>query len=61
MSTGQLALTDPVWPCDICQHGLEVDPETGLQRRCRVCQGTGWLDYEPPGKGGGPFDGMDAT
>lgn len=45
--TAQLSFADPVWPCDICMNGVETDPEDGLERRCRVCEGTTWLDYDP--------------
>jgi DnaJ-class molecular chaperone len=49
-----------LWPCDICKGSrVETDPETLRERPCRVCQGTGILDYEPP-SGGDPFEGMEA-
>lgn len=50
----QLALPTHVWPCDVCADhpGTEIDPETLLERRCRVCNGAGWLPYDPAG---GPF------
>ena len=61
--TGQLALPDQTWGCDICAGtGLEIDPETLGYRNCRVCSGTGALDYDPSVvREGGPFAGMDTT
>lgn len=48
MSAQQLALTDPTWPCPVCHaSGVEVDPETGRERRCRMCLGARLLDFDP--------------
>lgn len=55
----QLGL-DALYVCDMCVNGTETDPETGLPRRCRVCRGTGFLDYPPP-EGDDPFEGMAAA
>jgi hypothetical protein len=59
------ALTDPqlsldtVWICDACTGScVEVDPETLLERSCRLCHGEGMLDHEPP-PGRDPFEGME--
>lgn len=57
----QLSL-ETVWVCDICRSsGMEVDPETGLERRCRICHGEGLLDHPPPRVGHDPFDGLEET
>jgi DnaJ-class molecular chaperone len=55
----QLSL-EHVWPCDVCHStGIEMDPETGSLRRCRVCHGEGLLDHPPPRVGRDPFDGLE--
>jgi hypothetical protein len=55
----QLAL-DALWPCDCCNGtGIEVDPETWRERGCRVCQMTGFLDYDPALCAEDPFEGME--
>lgn len=44
----QLALTDPTWPCPVCgASGVETDPETGVERRCRMCLGARYLAFDP--------------
>jgi hypothetical protein len=43
----QLALPSATWPCDLCEHGLELDRVTGLERTCRLCCGVGRLDHDP--------------
>jgi DnaJ-class molecular chaperone len=54
----QLAL-DALYTCDICGgSGRETDPETLQERPCRVCGGSGTLDYQPPRVGRDAFDGM---
>lgn len=57
--TEQLGL-DALHVCDVCVNGTETDPATGLPRPCRVCGGTGFLDYAPPA-GDDPFEGMAAA
>lgn len=52
----QLRLPDQTWPCDICDHGTETDPETQLKRPCRVCGGQGVLPYDPAGS---PFETLE--
>ena len=45
--TEQLAL-DTLHPCPTCGGtGRRIDRETGRQVSCRVCEGTGNVDYDP--------------
>lgn len=54
--------TPTLWPCDICKGtGRETDPETRIILRCRVCAGTGSLDYDPAGCAANPFAGLEAA
>lgn len=54
--------TPTLWPCDICHGtGRETDPETRIILRCRVCDGTGALDYDPDGCVANPFAGLEAA
>lgn len=60
MTETQPTLLD-LWPCDICAGSrVETDPETGRERPCRICHGTGMLDYPPP-PADSPFAGLDAA
>jgi hypothetical protein len=53
----QLELPAETWPCDVCNAtGYEPDG-----RRCRICQGARWLDYDPAELAGNPFHGLDAA
>lgn len=56
MDGEQLRLPDQTWRCDVCVNGVETDPETLLERRCRVCGGQGVLPYDPAGA---PFETME--
>lgn len=39
---------DQLHECPRCQGtGTVVDRETGMQQACRVCFGTGSVDYDP--------------
>lgn len=52
----QLALTDPTWRCSLCNGtGKETDPETGANRRCRMCQGARVLEFDPADTSEVPF------
>ncbi len=58
----QLAIPSNTWPCDACNStGRETDPETNTSRRCRICEGTGHLDYDPALVQDNPFAGLDAA
>jgi hypothetical protein len=44
----QPSLLDPSYTCPGCHGtGWETDPETGLERRCRVCQGARVVEWDP--------------
>lgn len=54
--------TPALWPCDICKAtGRETNHETRVILRCRVCNGTGSLDYDPAGCDTNPFHGLEAA
>lgn len=44
----QESLLDPTWPCARCSgRGEHADNETGGVVKCRVCEGAGYVLWDP--------------